>query len=699
MVTCSIIFKKSLVWALALLLTATLAVPAGAGTYYVSPSGDDSDGSSWAKARHLASSIIATNPGGGPHTVYIAPGTYADRIATSNGAWTGAFFIGTAAHGSAAPAAKGQVTLTYTTNSALNISGGAGGQTFRNLSATGSDSGHYVGDFWAANLTFDNCYFYDSGKYLVTLANALNFLVKNCLWCGAGGDELIRIAGTAGGTFQYSILANSQTKNAGSYRAIDYDGADTLNVLNCFVGGSGGAALEIRSGTVNLKNNILQGGQAAACTIIKHGGTVNLWNNHELPNPVVPIGLYDGAMDTDSNNLKTGRPGLNYRYPAILVPCVDDFDLTYGAALETELAARELKGTCYVLAKDAPANAAALQGFLTRGTMSLGVHSYSHSQVSLTGTAFSITKAEHTINVDRTGNQILVAGAAPVTVSNFKTLSLDQIKSALTSGGCTCGTYLGGLQGQTLGESLADSAGAQASPYNTQLLIDTTGATGFFNVEMVQAKALMESTLTGYTAKAFSTPGGYTSANAETAIKAAGFLGSRPSKATALNTFLLSGFNIFEAGYIMFDTGVKGANDAATTLNSYSLCEWLVQRGGIIFLLAHSTSEATIAQWQLFLNVAQQYPEITICDADTAYNTIRTGGLWATADHITYTRTFADPSYKLRPGAQCINKGLAVGLSRDYYGKSVPFLTIPDIGACEWWGGGGLGKMSLGMSY
>src|SRR5665648_684312 len=68
---------------------------AAGSTYYVSPSGSNtSPYDTWAKAANLATTAIVagnTNVGGsGPHTMYIAPGTYNDSLTPSNANWTNA---------------------------------------------------------------------------------------------------------------------------------------------------------------------------------------------------------------------------------------------------------------------------------------------------------------------------------------------------------------------------------------------------------------------------------------------------------------------------------------------------------------------------------------------------------------------------------------------------------------------------------
>lgn len=98
---------------LLIILMLLLAGQAFGATYYVSPSGDNSNGETWATAYNLPTTLIATNKATPPHDVYIAPGPtyYNQDLTLSNAAWVGVQFYGTSAHGSTTPAAKGQVVI------------------------------------------------------------------------------------------------------------------------------------------------------------------------------------------------------------------------------------------------------------------------------------------------------------------------------------------------------------------------------------------------------------------------------------------------------------------------------------------------------------------------------------------------------------------------------------------------------------
>ncbi len=508
---------------------------ASAATYYVSPTGSNTAPyDTWAKAANLLSTVRALNPAGGLHTVYIAPGTYNDQINFGNAAWNNSIFIGTAAHGSITPAQKGQVIFSYSGAASVLDLNTASGIIIQNLSATGGDTTHATVNISSNNTTLDNVYLYDSNK-LITFNNVTGALVKNSLLKGASGASMVTGSGLAGSwTIQYSYLTNSAINPAGTSQAIQIT-SGTLNLYNDFIAGSSGYGAVVtggNSGTINVKNSImLPGSNATGAVPVGNNGANNLLN---LTNNILVknwfSGVYKSGTPTSESGTVSSSP-LIKKHPrtAFLIPSVDDCEnLSYATSvLEPVLAANGEKGTMAIQGFCAGINQSTIQNMLGRGVFSVGVHGYSHSDLSLTGNAFSITKAAYTINIDRINNQIVLSGASPVTVSGFKTKTLSAIRGELSVGGAALGALASGLQGVTLGEVLADSSGAQVSPYTAQLLIDPTGAMGYYNVEINQARATIDSVL-GITAPTLIPPFGASSVNVETAAYNAGFSACRP---------------------------------------------------------------------------------------------------------------------------------------------------------------------------
>jgi hypothetical protein len=678
---------------LAIILFLALAVPGWAATYYVSPTGSNTPPyDTWAKAANLSSTAItAGNAGGGPHTVYIAPGTYDDYLVLTDADWVGGNVIGTSAHGVTTPAVKGQVLINHAAHSLLTASIAV---TVKNLSFTGADAAHNAFVITNANgFVGDNLYIYDCNATILSAAvGTTNATITNSTIGGTLSTVGVAIYGghtTGTITFSYCLIKASNKNyltNSLTTDQIKNAGAGVLTFNNCLISGGRRSHLSVSAGTLNLNNNvILPTTNGGIATVTQSGtGTLNLTANiilgdwYGTTHPCV-----SGTLNTDVGNIyKIHRPIFTKQQRVgYVIPCVDDSsDSVYAKLVETELQSRGMKGTwaCDAYAAvNTPAYKTEIQGMVDRGVMSIGGHGYSHTDLTTTGNACTITKVGATINVDRAGDVITITPGG--TVTGFKAKTLAAIKTELEGLGCTYGSVVGT---NTLGESMSDSTGAQASPYSPQLLIDTTAATGFFNVELVQAKALMEANFTGLTLKALVTPGSSNSADVRTATKASGFWGSRSVKTVTGNTFLLNSLNAYGISHLQFNTYWRGATDADTKANIYAFLEAVSSNGIVLAILAHSTTECTQAEWQMLLDACAEYSTIKVTDLDTFLTDLR--ALWATADDITYTKDATDQSdYRLTPVSPAINAGVDVGLTSDFAGNPVPQGPYPDIGIYE----------------
>ena len=656
--------------------------PIYAATYYVSPSGSNtSPYDTWEKAANLPSSAItAGNTVAETHTMYIAPGEYTDHLYLTDSDWTDGTILGTSAHGNISPATKDQIIISEANFHTLYTN--KSGITIKYLSATGTGSTKDLLYINGANFTGEKLHFYNSGRRLISLT-AAGADIKNSILEGANDSSGIYIASGGAGTFSYNLITNSTTSTTGATSALANVGTGTVILKNNIISGSGGRALYNSStGTITATNNILLCGTNSEPTVLQENGTVNLTNN-------ILIGhwynhyLLSGTIATDTNNIKNYSPGFVRRQrSAYLVPAVDDAGaLSYAQDVETELASEGVKGTYYIWAKDFSSNKDVVQTILDNGTMSIGVHSYSHSWMSLTGNVYSITKDGATINVDRDNDQIVVDPGG--TVSSFRSKSLATIQAELEGFGATVGSLAEGFNSDMLGEAIADSSGAQGSPYTPQLLIDTDGVGGLFKTEMVDAKSIMESSLTGYTGKSFSTPGGATSADAETAMKNTGFLRNRNTGGKNSTDHYLNSVDMFGNEFFLFSDIIGDSDDDNVRANSIMLLEFMAQHGVIMDLLSHSADQGPIDEWSIFLDEAENYTEVSVTSSDEALDEIINSGDWSTADQITYTRTWTDQAdYSLQYTSPGIDAGTDVSLTEDYAGNSI--YGLPDIGAYEY---------------
>jgi hypothetical protein len=427
-----------------------------------------------------------------------------------------------------------------------------------------------------------------------------------------------------------------------------------------------------------------------AYAVSRTGGTVDLTHNYIGTNWSSTRTQLNGTINTDVGNIKSGPLKVsNLGREGFIIPCVDDWEsLAYAQELELVLSARGMTGLYSVQGKNFAANVAVLQEIFDNKIFEIGVHGYSHSDLSLADDSVVWTVSSATVTVNRASDTISVAGSPGGNIVGFKTMTLLAIRNSLVSLGCTVtdGIYAAsGNNGQigsvALGEVLKDAA---ALSTQVKLLVDSTGAAGYLQLEVVQAKALAESALSGYVAKTFVPPYGQTNANLEAVVKSAGFLMQRNVITASDAEYKLSDIDVFQLSFIM--PVYWSDNDPATAINNaHYLFQSLNSLGGVMYPLSHSLGEATISQWEVFLDMATQY-QITVCSSEALLDTLNNSGLWATSDNRTYTRAWASSAnYHLQPTSPCVGAGAIIPgvhdqatLATDLDNKTIYF--TPSIG-------------------
>lgn len=641
----------------------------------------------------------ATGAGQG-HNLYIAPGAYTDAIGVTDADMDGSSIIGVSDLSTLASAAAGQIAITASAAShglrvqRANVA--MGYLTIKN-SATSYDTFYYDG----SGFTGTKIRFMDAGRYLLNASSGTTFTFNGCDFMGSAGNVALTLSGSSSGTFNYCRLTNSPTNQLGTYTTsstmlnINSTGDVTFN-NGIIMGGDGHTIAKANTGTGTINNSVLMAGDGAIGMLVanRSAGTLVMNNNIEIQSWRYMGNWLTGTI-TDNNYLRNHSPKFKSNARAgYIIPCVDDsVNAAYALDVAELLQSKSMAGTFYVDASGLAVNLANVQAVQAVGSMEIGFHAYSNTDLSLTGTAFSITKADHTLNVDRANNQIVVEGASPVTVTGFKAKTLTAIRTELTSGGCTLGSLTTNLSGSTLGEALADSSGAQASPYNVQLLIDTSNATGLFKTEIADAKASIETAL-GTTLTTMAGPMGFTSTDLQTAAQNSGVYALRNgSSATGMN-WRLNNIDLYKLLYIGSGQ-VIGASDDETRGRVRAVAEMAAQTGAIVAIVGHNTGEISLAQWSIILDTLAEYSGITVTSMASAVNAIRTSGLWAGSGP--YTRAWTDTSdYSLQSSSPCRNAGLNTVWSgtanvTDYAGKRITDSAgnvvapggIVDIGAYE----------------
>jgi hypothetical protein len=700
---------------LLLLLFILLPVWCMGATYHVSPLGSNtSPYDTWAKAANLPSTAVsAGNGAAGPHTVKIYPGEYTDSFALGAN-WANGSIIGVSAHGETT-VNKSETVIIDNGDADDNIDTTAvvGNVTIKGL--TLKVGGAYkalkaaaIADSW---LVYGNSFIAKPThtESLISLGNASNLLFtrnKTRSVLDPGDHAVMRLDGLTSGIIAYNDMQGP------AHFGIWTPGTSTgnLNIYDNVIEAMSIPIYQAGSGTMTVTNNVGIGGlqTTASGTIRRDAGTVNATNNYLSGTPNAPSVYTYGTINTDTDNIKGGdiKPRSWGRTGYIMIRVDDAINLNYARSVEAMLTARGLKG-CFVVDQAAwnTANNSILRGMVSTGTMEIGSHSYSHSDLNLTGNAFSITKTGKTVNIDRTTDTITVSDT--VTVTGYKAKTLTAIRSELTAGGATVGALATNLSGSTLGESLADSSGAKDSPYTTQLLIDTTGTTGYFKVEITDPKAWLADTVingagnvtdpqTGatYVANTFASPFNVYNANAAVAIRTAGY-----TNAGSTSTQTLWSYNLFRHQSLAY-TAVIGADVNTTKNYMRSICSVLAQQGGAIMIYAHSEAEISTTDangWAAILDTIAEFgSNVVVTSPQLFATTIKTSPWTYTAGTGISTRTYTTYSdFRLKAGSPAINAGTDVGLTTDFLGK--PIRGVPDIGAYEFQSvGGGLG---MGIIY
>ncbi len=679
-------------------------------TCYVSPTGSNtSPYETPAKAANLPSTCRTYTASVAPtgtllgqgHNIYIAPGTYSDYLLLNNANDYGLSVIGVSDLTTLTAASKGQVKITPGANVGINIT--RHDITVKNIELTGNSGNNALIELAGANFFGDHLYLHDSTFWLFKSGTGGNdFTLQYSTIQGCNVNEGVAFYGDSSGIVKYSIISNSDTKpliTTSGGAGIMHNGTGTVNLYNNEISGSNYVAVRLNAaGTLNVYNNIIWGSIYRLNYTLMHAtGTLNYGNNIIMQNWAPgSVTSYvhrniSGTPTDAGGNLTTSYPKLtrSSRNGYIIIASDDGEYYSYVADMETLLNTYGYKMSWAVNAGDVERNATLrtnVQGLANRGVVEIVIHGYSHSDPTLTGNTFSITKAAHTINVNRTTDQIIIDGAAPVTVTGFKAKSLKTIRTELAAGGCTLGSMATNLEDYTLGESLADSAGGQASPYTPQLKINGN-TDGYLYVETTYAKAVMEAQLTGYTAKSFGTPNGSMSSGVATAIQTAGFRSARTHEENTTSP-LISSIDLMYVPISMIGTDMKGLTDAATQNNIRSLCETLSQYGGVMVLLAHTASEFSIADWTLALDIIKnEYQQIQVVSQSQFADIVKDSGTWTTADNRTYTRTWTDLSdYRLRASSPANKTGIAIAGIHDqagcltFDGKSC-YTATPNMGA------------------
>jgi hypothetical protein len=589
---------------LSILFILTLSAQAWGSTYYMNPAGSDtSPYDTWAKGANIFSHVY--NQSGGPHTVYIAPGTYTTQLYIGHANQIGKSYIGVSSAGVTAGCAGadclkypatmdilknhlGPIINTSASASAVAVGDVVTGVNIANLEMTTGGLGATRCGVQmvvsGADLTGTNLYIHNTGSNLVQVT-AGTLTLKYC-----NGDSSGQITSTAhalsvqGGTYngyfnEWVTTGNLPlTQNGGLF----VSSGSSTSISEIYLGSTGPTLYQI-GGTVNLINTILGPSWTYnQYTINNATGTTNLVNNILVPNAITNR-LISNTAAIDTNNIKTSHPFWTHRQRGgILTLDVDDFAI-YANSLIPVFKTKGVKGTFFhnivnsewapVIQFGLPSQLSLAQSVYSDGTFEFMAHSKTHPPlISTHGLHIVYVGGESSPTAEFDGVIITLDTAThadkvtysitPASVShpNASSKLLSGVANALTVPGKWSVTI-----SSTGGESAVLKYYVEASSLSIlsptgigagidmDLELSTPATAGFFYNEMTAIIPYMDTYFPGwadlYNTKIFAPPGGTNNATVNAAIKTAGYDGNRnDASGTILNP--LQSVNIYNQGFI-----------------------------------------------------------------------------------------------------------------------------------------------------
>lgn len=537
--------------------------------------------------------------------------------------------------------------------------------------------------------------------------------------------NVIRLMDTAAGNFNYNMFM--VTGNSKLSQGLSIESSGAVNFNNCIFADNYGYAIAFSgAGAYSVKNSILAGNiyNATDYVINTNNKNVTLSNNLVIANPWDGDARWVSGTYTDGGgNLLTSVNPKFTTMPRVgfILPRIDDVGngstsgYAYAQTVESILSAKGFTGTYMVntTSNTAPCDAscqAGLVSLVAGGVWEVGSHSYTHSDLTLTGKIFDVTKAAETITIDRTAGTITLSGGGSVT--GFKAKTLNAIKTELEGLGATvtgatlfsatCGTDQK-LCGLALGEVI--DAGAAVNVIN--LKTDDVGsagvppAGGYYKSEIYDQMAWLNSVITGtdpqtgatYTARTFGFPYNRSSADARLATIYSGYIAAGSGKIGGAGNITDIPASIDIDIYAIVNLGgstyLQGSNEANTRFNARALAFAAAHTGLVIGILCHSTTECSADTWTYAVDEWNSYgTQLKVLSHQQFRDYIaNVANGWTDDTDGTYSRTYTNGTgnYALQVGSPAINAGTPVtGIHdvpcTDFGGRNCRD-SNPDIGA------------------
>jgi len=708
-----------------ILLIFLFPITSWGATYHVSTEGSNTDPyDTWEKAAQNPQTVvdlidILGNPG--PHTIYIAAGTY-------EGSCYMYFDDSGQAHSSTTVIGSGRgLTIidpdtghtVYGTNSNSNI-------TFQDLTLMPGGTTNtivYKSD-GCDNWIFKDVDFVDASRHTSTMVrmygDATSFY--RCRFFGSDNNNYPIY--TDGDSALTAVSCISQEGSDYNYTGswILY-GSGTNDISNCIIIDAKNVAIVTSTGTTNIRNCFIDGcfSHLSSDVVFKTSGTLNVSNSWIGENPyTVGTGL-DSDADNDSNNIKTHTNPAFLSIPGgLIVPCIDDFgNLSVVESWEAVLDSYGVTGTfftetCHI---DTTEEYESLRDLVERGVVEVGLHSHSHSDMTVAdGTKlWDVTKGAETITIDRSTGTITLSGGGSVT--GFKTKSLSTIKTELEGLGATVtpteayatSAIAGTIYSYAYGEVIANGTAT-----NQVDLLATDTSKGLYKSEMVDAAAYLGNTVingdgnitdpqtgTTYAVNSWGAPYNTVNTVSRTATIDAGFEIARQSEDSFLKELWKDDIDLYRVDIIGGNL-LTGADEAETRSLARKIGLMLARRGGILVAMGHGTNDISIAEWGYLFDEWKKL-HIQVMSAQKLADHIKNSGLWIDDEDGTYSRTMPEPDYRLTSESCLINAGLIPfsdgdGDQYDYAGKLI-WSDITDDVTGAWSDGAEIGPYGFFTSH
>jgi hypothetical protein len=494
----------------------------------------------------------------------------------------------------------------------------------------------------------------------------------------SGNGYPIYMTGDSSGTISYCLSQAKADQLYGNYWSFAQTGS--VNVFNCNILDSSnyGVLMNNASGTLILRNNIIQGGLLTRnATITRAAGTLFESNNLIISSWQNGDGLFASGFTPDATDVLTALPEWkSYSRAGYIIPCVDDSgNFPYAQAVAGLLTDKGFKGTFFLnryktyalRATDNGWNTsddAALRTMVTDGTMEVAIHSAAHSDMTLTDDATIWTVGTGSVTMARTGGTDgngLITYSGGGTVDQFRIKTLATIKLELNalganlsdgaiynSGECTTNK----IQDTALGEVIKEAAAGTTS---IALYVDTTVANGgLYKAEMADPKAWLADTIingegnvtdpqTGatYVCNSFASPYNAWNAAGATAASNAGFIGARGNMDFSWTTHINP-----QRVYCISSNWLVGADETATRRNARAIAFAAMQNGLVIAVLSHDTGETSLTDWGYILDEWSKLPgsSLNVTSMQLVAKAIVSSGSWTNNGDGTWSRTFTDVS-------------------------------------------------------